>query len=102
MQNAGVMGRTFDQQQLNTGPSCSKRAFPSLPPCWLISYIRTFLSHDETARCSDCGEKERSDMPSSGGLLNATSFEMSPVVLFAAALDVAAVPKRPDIVRKWG
>jgi hypothetical protein len=29
------------------------------------------------------------------------SFETSPVVLFAAAaLELAAVPKRPDIVRK--
>ena len=40
-------------------------------------------------------------MPSSGGLLNAISFEISPVVLFAAAaLELAAVPKRPDIVRE--
>lgn len=59
------------------------------------------MSHDATARCSDCGEKEISEMPSSGGLLNAMSFEISPVVLFAAAaLELAAVPKRPDIVRK--
>ncbi len=29
--------RTFDQQQLNTGASCSNRAFPSLPPWALIS-----------------------------------------------------------------
>lgn len=37
-------------------------------------------------------------MPSSGGLLNATSLEMSPVVLFAAdAFALAALPKRPDI-----
>ena len=37
-------------------------------------------------------------MLSSGGLLNATSFEMSPVVLFAAdALEVAPLPKMPDI-----
>lgn len=28
---------TGDQQQFNTGPSCSKRAFPSLCPCSLIS-----------------------------------------------------------------
>ena len=39
-----------------------------------------------------------SEMLSSGGLLRATSFEMSPVVLFAAAaLVLAALPKRPDI-----
>ncbi len=38
-------------------------------------------------------------MPSSGGLLSATSFEMSPVVLFAAEeLELAPLPKRPDIV----
>lgn len=28
---------TFDQQQLSTGASCSNSAFPSLPPCALIS-----------------------------------------------------------------
>ena len=39
-----------------------------------------------------------SEMLSSGGLLSATSFEMSPVVLFAAAaLAVVALPKRPAI-----
>lgn len=39
-----------------------------------------------------------SEMLSSGGLLIATSFEMSPVVLFAlAALEEAALPKK-DIV----
>ena len=38
-------------------------------------------------------------MPSSGGLLNATSFEISPVVLFAAEeLELAPLPKRPDMV----
>lgn len=38
-------------------------------------------------------------MLSSGGLLRATSFEMSPVVLFAAAaLELFALPKRPDIL----
>ena len=37
-------------------------------------------------------------MLSSGGLLSATSFEMSPVVLFAAAaFELVALPKRPDI-----
>lgn len=61
--------------------------------------MRTFLSHDDTARWSDCGENERSDMLSSGGLLSVTSFEISPVVLAAdAALELAALPKRPDIV----
>ena len=40
-----------------------------------------------------------SEILSSGGLLSATSFEMSPVVLFAAAAFelVVALPKRPDI-----
>ena len=64
--------------------------------------MRTFLSHEATAKCSDCGENERSDMLSSGGLLSATSLEMSPVVLFAAcALAVLEVPKRLDIVDGW-
>lgn len=60
--------------------------------------MRTFLSHDATARCSDWGENEISEMLSSGGLLSVTSFEISPVVLFAAdALALVALPKRPDI-----
>lgn len=38
-------------------------------------------------------------MPSSGGLLSAISFEISPVVLLAAEeLELAPLPKRPDIV----
>lgn len=60
--------------------------------------MRTFLSHDATAKCSDCGENDRSEIPSSGGLLNATSFEISPVVLFADAAFDAALLKRPDIM----
>ena len=41
-------------------------------------------------------------MPSSGGLLSATSFDISPVVLFAAEeLELAPLPKRPDIVSWW-
>ena len=36
-------------------------------------------------------------MPSSGGLLNVTSLDISPVVLFAAD-ELEALPKRPDIV----
>ena len=59
--------------------------------------MRTFLSHDATARCSLCGEKEISEMLSSGGWLRATSFFISPCVLFAAA---AWLPKRPDIVEE--
>ena len=43
-----------------------------------------------------------SEMLSSGGLLRATSFDMSPVVLFAAAaLELVALPKRPDILSGW-
>ena len=41
-------------------------------------------------------------MLSSGGLLRATSFEMSPVVLFAAdALEPAPLPKIPAILDRW-
>ena len=43
--------------------------------------MRSLLSHDATARKSAVGEKERSEMLSSGGWFNATSFEISPVVL---------------------
>lgn len=63
--------------------------------------MRTFLSHDETARWSDCGENEISETLSSGGFVIATSFEMSPVVLFAlVALEEAALPKN-DMVEVW-
>lgn len=67
--------------------------------------MRTFLSHDATARWSDWGEKARSEMLSSGGALRATSLEMSPVVLFAAVAPVVGLllPKRPDdIVEVFG
>ena len=57
--------------------------------------MRTFLSHDATARCSLTGEKAKSDTLSSGGELRATSFEMSPVVLvWAVAVDELTVLKR--------
>ena len=40
-----------------------------------------------------------SEMLSSGGLLSATSFDMSPVVLFAAdALEPAPLPKMPAML----
>lgn len=43
-----------------------------------------------------------SEMLSSGGLLSAISFEISPVVLFAAdALELAPLPKMPDISERW-
>ena len=61
--------------------------------------MRTFLSHDATAKCSDIGEKERSEMLSSGGLESWTSFVISPVVLPAAADPVVGFEeKRPDMV----
>ena len=47
------------------------------------------------ARWSEAGEKDRSDMLSSGGVLRATSFVISPVVLAAAAAVVLV--KMPDI-----
>ena len=61
------------------------------------------MSHDATARWSDCGENEISEMPSSGGLVRGTSFEMSPVVLlaFEALVGEAAFAKR-DIVEALG
>lgn len=55
------------------------------------------MSHDATAMCSDCGEKLKSEIESSGGLLIATSFEMSPWVLLALAAVDEALPKRPAI-----
>lgn len=50
------------------------------------------------------GEKARSEMLSSGGAVRVTSFDMSPVVLFAAVVPVEGLvePKRPDIVRWVG
>ena len=44
-----------------------------------------------------------SEMLSSGGLLSAISFEISPVVLFAAAaVELAALPNKPDIFEGLG
>ena len=61
--------------------------------------MRTLLSHDATARSSAVGEKERSDMLSSGGKFRTTSLEISPgVLLWAAALVALVAPKRVDIV----
>lgn len=59
--------------------------------------MRTFLSHDATAKCSDTGENERSDMLSSGGAVKATSLEISPSVALELELE-EAVPKRPDMI----
>ena len=60
------------------------------------------MSHDATAMCSDCDEKLRSEMESSGGLLIGTSFEMSPWVLLALVVVDEALPKRPAIVGEGG
>lgn len=87
---------TGDQEQLNTGASHSKKAFPVLCRFPVISYILTFLSQDATARCSDCGENEMSEMLSSGGVVRATSLVKSPRV-FAWLVELA-VPKRPVMV----
>ena len=47
------------------------------------------------AMCSLCGENRIAEIESSGGELKATSFDVSPWVLLAAAL---ALPKMPDIL----
>ena len=62
--------------------------------------MRTFLSQDATARCSLAGEKRRSEILSSGGIVRATSFEISPEVLFWAVV-AGVVPTEPksDISR---
>lgn len=54
------------------------------------------MSHDATAKCSDCGENEMSDIPSSGGAFRATSFEISPTVALDVAL-AALLPNSPDM-----
>ena len=61
--------------------------------------MRTFLSHDATARCSDCGENLRSDIPSSGGEARVKSFLRSPIVLLLAAVVADVVPKRAMVSR---
>jgi hypothetical protein len=58
--------------------------------------MRTFLSQEATARCSDCGENERSEMLSSGGDCRATSLDRSPRVL--AWLVEEADPNRPAMM----
>jgi len=59
--------------------------------------MRTLLSHDATLRKSAVGENASSEMLSSGGLLSATSFEMSPVVL-GVVLAAAPVLVKSDIL----
>jgi len=59
--------------------------------------MRTLLSHDATLRKSAVGENASSEMLSSGGLLSATSFEMSPVVL-GVLLAAAPVLVKSDIL----
>lgn len=60
--------------------------------------MRTLLSHDATLRKSAVGENASSEMLSSGGLLSATSFEMSPVVL--GVLLAAAPVLKSDILTR--
>ena len=93
--------RTFDHAQLSTGPSCSNSAFPWLLPCPSISYMRTFLSQEATARCSETGENETSDMLSSGGSFSGTSFDISPCVGLLGVLEAGVEPKS-DILRDGG
>ena len=63
--------------------------------------MRTLLSHDEMLRKSAEGEKASSEMLSSGGVLRATSLEMSPVVL--GVLEAAfAFEENSDILPAGG
>ena len=68
--------------------------------------MRTFLSHDATARCSDCGENASSDMLSSGGEVSVMSPEVSPVAVALVVLVAGVEPKSPDIIvddgERWG
>ena len=59
--------------------------------------MRTLLSHDATLRKSAVGENASSEMLSSGGVLSATSFEMSPVVL-GVLLEAVVVLVKSDIL----
>ena len=65
--------------------------------------MRTFLSHDATARCSDCGENASSDMLSSGGEVSVISLEISPVAFVVLVVPVEVLePKSPDIIADDG
>jgi hypothetical protein len=55
--------------------------------------MRTFLSHDETARKSFAGEKWSAEMLSSGGSFSAMSLEGSPWVAEAGCA-AGVLPKR--------
>jgi len=59
--------------------------------------MRTLLSHDATLRKSAVGENASSEMLSSGGVLSATSLEMSPVVL-GVLLEAVVVLVKSDIL----
>ena len=59
--------------------------------------MRTLLSHDATLRKSAVGENASSEMLSSGGVLSATSLEMSPVV-FGVVLAAVLVLVKSDIL----
>ena len=60
--------------------------------------MRTFLSQEATARCSETGEKDTSDILSSGGSFRGTSFEISPWVGLLGVLEAGVEPKS-DILR---
>lgn len=59
--------------------------------------MRTLLSHDATLRKSAVGENASSEMLSSGGVLSATSLDMSPVVL-GVVLAAVLVLVKSDIL----
>ena len=59
--------------------------------------MRTLLSQDATARCSEVLEKHRSWILSSGGVERGKSLEISPWVAGAALLVAALPPKSPAI-----
>lgn len=60
--------------------------------------MRTFLSHEATARWFDTGENEMSETESSGGDDSAMSLLTSPIV-FAAEVLAAVDPKSPDMLK---
>ena len=63
--------------------------------------MRTFLSQEATARCSETGENETSEILSSGGSLSGTSFDISPWVGLLGVLD-AGVELKSDISKDEG
>ena len=60
--------------------------------------MRTLLYHDATLRKSAVGENASSEMLSSGGVLSATSFEISPVVLGVPVAAAVVLVEKSDIL----